>query len=122
MNNEKQVPLPRIPLHVDVEFKKSYARQIDKGILRNISLSGAFLQHVNKELQPEDKVSITFNVSGRIRKVLATVIWSNGSGSGIKFKPFNQRDIQIVDDLMYFAQNSRSTRKNVLDNIFKNVG
>lgn len=115
------IPAPRLPLTMVVEFRRSYARHSDKGRLRNISLTGAFLQTEVIDLGANDKVNLTFVVSGRKRNITATVVWKNTFGCGLKFHPTNNRDVQIVDDLMYFVENTRESRKDVLDNIFKRV-
>lgn len=122
MNEVDQVPSPRIPLKLDVEYRKSYGRSSDIGQLKNISLTGAFLEHRNEKLKANDKVAITFKVGGRIRKINAVIIWTNSGGSGIKFMPTNNRDVQIVDDLMYFVESKREGRRSVLDDIFKRAG
>lgn len=121
MGATEQLPAPRIPLKMDVEFRRSYARDGVTGQLRNISLSGAFLEHANTALTAGDKLSITFMVSGRVRKIHAAVVWSNTLGVGVKFIPSNNRDVQIVDDLMYFVENNREDRRTVMDSIFKQV-
>ncbi len=118
---ESQVPAPRTPLALQVTFRKSYAREETNGILRNISISGAFLEIKGHALRKNDKVQLTFEVSGRIRKIQALIIWTNPAGCGIKFKPTNNRDVQIVDDLIYFVESSRTDKKSVLDKIFKKV-
>ena len=122
--HEKQdtVPAPRIPLQMQIEYRKSYGRQNVKGVLKNISLTGAFLETETLELATEDKVVIEFVVSERRRSMAATIIWKTNSGCGVMFQPFNKRDVQIVDDLMYFVQNRREFRKGILDNIFKQAG
>jgi len=114
-------PAPRLPLILDVEFRKNYARNSELGRLKNISLTGAFLQSSNIEIQPRDKIVLTIIVSGRARKVHASVIWRNPLGCGVRFQPSNNRDVQIVDDLIYFVENQRSSRRSVLDDIFKQV-
>lgn len=113
---------PRIMLDLSVEYRKNYARQHDRGLLKNLSITGAFLEHPNPELRPQDKVNLVFNVSGRTRKVSAQVVWTKPGGSGIQFMPDNNRDIQIVDDLMYFVRNHKASHRNVLDDIFEKVG
>ena len=113
------VPAPRIPLQMAIEYRKSYGRQNTKGVLKNISLTGAFLQTETIELAATDKVVLEFVVSDRRRKMAATIIWKNSKGCGIRFAPFNKRDTQIVDDLMYFVQNNRDFRRTLLDDIFK---
>ncbi|MCM2281173.1 MAG: PilZ domain-containing protein [Bdellovibrionaceae bacterium] len=122
MGTPETSPAPRIPLKLDVEYRRSYARNGEIGHLKNISLSGAFLEHSNGSLKTNDKVLITFTVSGRVRKIHASVVWSNKYGSGLRFSPTNNRDVQIVDDLMYFVESKRENRRDVLDDIFKQVG
>ena len=111
-------PAPRIPLHLDVEFRKSYARQSTKGVLKNISLSGAFLHDPRTEFQNGEKVNLEFKVSGRNRNIQATVVWSNEYGAGVVFHHGNNRDQQIIDDLMYFISSKKSSSRSILDSIF----
>jgi hypothetical protein len=122
MSELDNTPAPRIPLKLDVEYRKSYGRSTEIAALKNISISGAFLEHVNEALKNNDRVAITFKVGGRIRKINAVVVWSNENGAGLKFLPNNNRDVQIVDDLMYFVESKRENRKTVLDDIFKKAG
>lgn len=114
-------PAKRTPLHIDVDYRKSYARDESKAILKNISISGAFLQHSHEELKAGEKLSLKFLVAGRERSVPAVVVWSNALGSGVKFLPQNNRDVQIVDDLIYFVEEKRTDTRGVLDEIFKKV-
>lgn len=119
MNSADNMPATRIPLMLDIEYRKSYGRSSEIGRLKNISLTGAFLEHHNDELKACEKVCITFKVGGRIRKINAAIIWSNGEGSGVKFLPTTNRDVQIVDDLMYFVESKRENERTLLDDIFK---
>ncbi|MFZ4405444.1 MAG: PilZ domain-containing protein [Pseudobdellovibrionaceae bacterium] len=119
--NSKKIPAPRTPLSLRVQFKKNYARTAAKAELKNISISGAFIEGYSVELKIEDKLSLTFVVAGRERKVSAKVIWSNSNGSGIKFLPANNRDVQIIDDLIYYVENQRDGRRGVLDQILNKV-
>lgn len=121
-SKQDKVPSPRIPLQMSIEYRKSYGRQSVKGTLKNISLTGAFLETATLELAPEDKVVLEFVVSERRRRMAATIIWKTAQGCGVMFQPFNSRDVQIVDDLMYFVQNRREFRRSVLDDIFKKAG
>ena len=127
MSSENQsfnhlAPAPRVPLKLEVEYRRSYGRSADHGQLKNISLSGAFLEHDNGELKVSDKLAVTFKVGGRIRKINALIVWSNESGSGVRFLPTNNRDVQIIDDLIYFVESKRENRRTVLDDIFKQTG
>lgn len=114
-------PAPRTPLHLEVSFKKNYAREESKGTLKNISLSGAFLECGAHSFKQNEKVNLTFVVAGRERKIASQVIWMNSNGCGVKFLPTNNRDVQIVDDLIYFVESSRSGRRDVFDLILKKV-
>lgn len=112
---------PRLPLEMKVEYRKTYGRSCHLGLLKNISLTGAFLQIHEPDISPKDKLVLTFNVSGRERKIQAKVIWTNSIGCGVELKPFNNRDIQIIDDLMYFVKTNRESQKVLLEDIFKRV-
>ncbi|HEY8272703.1 MAG TPA: PilZ domain-containing protein [Pseudobdellovibrionaceae bacterium] len=114
-------PAPRTPLFLEVGFKRNYAREDVKGILKNISLSGAFLEFQGDSPKANEKLYLRFVVSGRERKIAAAVVWGNSHGCGIRFMPANNRDVQIVDDLIYYVENSREGRRDVLDKIFKKV-
>lgn len=121
-NMSTTAPAPRMPLQLDIGFRRNYARRAEQGKLKNISLTGAFLQFAEiQHLDPKDKIVIDFTVSGRKRKIQASVVWKSGDGCGVQFHHTNNRDRQIVDDLMYFVENSRSTQRSVLDTIFKKV-
>jgi hypothetical protein len=65
---------------------------------------------------------MTLNVGSRIRKLSAVVVWKNKNGFGLKFNHGNNRDLQIVDDLMYFVENKRESQKDVLEDILDKVG
>lgn len=121
MNQSTQnPPSPRIPLELSIEFRKSYSRASDEGRLKNISLSGAFIECSSK-FAKNDKLNVTFEVGGRVRKIAAKVIWTNERGAGIMFQHFNNRDVQLIDDLMYFVENGREERRDVLSELFKKV-
>lgn len=114
-------PAPRLPLKLPIEFRKNYSRKSDYGDLRNISLTGAFLIHDTEEFVVNDKINIHFKVSGRERTLNASVVWLGENGCGLRFHPDNNRDVQIVDDLMYFVKGRRVKNKTVLDQIFSKV-
>ena len=115
------IPAPRTPLHLEVSFRRTYARETTTGVVKNISISGAYLECEGEVFKANEKLQLTFEVGGRTRKVMAQVIWLGSHGSGIKFLPTNNRDVQIIDDLIYFVENSRTDRRSVLDSIFKKV-
>ena len=122
MEDTLSVPAPRTPLNLEVSFKRNYAREETKGTLRNISITGAFLEFTGGQVRANEKLNLVFVVAGRERKVAAHVIWANSAGAGVKFVPMNNRDVHIVDDLIYFVENSRTDRRSLMDNIFKKVG
>ncbi|MEK6554139.1 MAG: PilZ domain-containing protein [Bdellovibrionota bacterium] len=116
-------PAPRLPLQLEIEFRRSYSRREEHGRLKNISLTGAFIEFESPAhvLGPQDKLVVKLLVSGRERSIPASVVWHNERGCGIRFRPTNNRDTQLVDDLMYFVENSRTGQRSVLDTIFKKV-
>ncbi len=114
-------PAPRIPLFIEIEFRKNYGRIAEMGVLKNISLSGAFLSHNHHDLEANDKICLTFNVGDRRRDLQAQVVWTNQFGAGIRFLPANKRDVQIVDDLMFYVKSKRESRRFILNTIFKEV-
>lgn len=114
-------PAPRTPLSLEVSYKRNYAREAAVGVIKNISLTGAFLEIDSTDVRANEKLNIVLTVAGRERKVAAHVVWISDSGCGVKFMPVNNRDIQIVDDLIYFAENERSESRYVMDSIFKKV-
>ncbi len=122
MEDTLKVPAPRTPLNLEVSFKRNYARDETKGTLKNISISGAFLEFSGGDVRANEKLNLLFIVAGRERKVAAHVIWTNSLGCGVKFMPQNNRDVQIVDDLIYFVENDRSGRRSIMDTILKKVG
>lgn len=119
--NSNQAPEPRTPLHLDVSFKRNYARQESTGTLKNISLSGAFLEISNHDLRKNEKINLTFVVGERERKITAEIIWANSVGAGIKFMPQSGRDVQIVDDLIYYVETKRMGYRGIFDGILKKV-
>lgn len=121
MNTNNKIPAKRIPLTKDIEFKKSYARQNSKGILKNISLTGAFIEENNKILKKNENLVIIFKVNDNNRSIKAHVIWTNEYGAGIQFKYTNQRDHNIVADLIEFVTTKKDKGKITLEDIFKKV-
>jgi hypothetical protein len=115
------LPAQRTPLKLDVSFKKIYSRSDSKGTVKNISLTGAFLEHRGENFKANEKLHLKLNVGDRARKIACQVIWVNSFGCGIKFLPLNNRDVQIVDDLIYFVKNHKAEQQDVLDGIFKKV-
>ncbi len=119
--NPEHSPAPRTPLNVGVQFRRSYARDDSSGLLKNISISGAFLAHKDSSLRPGEKLNLNFSVAGREREVTAVVIWHNSYGCGVRFVPQNNRDLQIIDDLIFFVEEKRQGTRGILDQILKRV-
>lgn len=114
-----QVPASRTPLHLDVSFKKNYARKDTFGTLKNISITGAFLEVSEHDLRKNEKLNLTFVVAQRERKIAAEVVWANSVGVGVKFLPQNARDIQIIDDLIYFVETKRMGFRDTFSDFLK---
>lgn len=114
-----KIPAPRTPLHLDVSFRRNYARKDTNGVLKNISLSGAFLEISSHDLRKLEKINLTFVVAQRERKIAAEVVWTNSLGVGIRFMPQNARDVQIVDDLIYFVETKRMGQRDIFSEFLK---
>lgn len=114
-------PAPRTPLHLSVSFRRSYARNDEHGNLKNISLSGAFLEISNHDLRIDEKINLTFIVAQRERKITAQIVWKNSLGTGIRFMPQNNRDVQIVDDLIYYVETKRMGHREILGGILEGI-
>jgi hypothetical protein len=118
--SNEQKPQPRIPLSMEIKFKKNYGRNTIPGILKNISLSGAFLKVDNiSKVSHNEKISLVLEVAGRKRAITAYIIWQNSEGCGVSFRHSNNRDLQLVDDLMYFVENDRSERREFFADFLK---
>ncbi len=118
MSEVVTTPAPRVPLVLPIEFRKTYSRSSSKGGLLNISLTGAFLEHIPEGLDINDQIHLHFKVSGRERVLQAAIVWKNTKGAGIQFNPENNQDVQIIDDLIYFVRTRRESRREVLNSIF----
>jgi hypothetical protein len=114
-------PAPRTPLHLNVSFRRSYARCDSNGTLKNISLSGAFLEISDHDLRAEEKINLIFVVAERERRITAQIVWKNSLGAGIRFMPQNNRDIQIVDDLIYYVETKRMGHREILGGILDGI-
>ncbi len=110
----------RFKVELDLDFKCNYARDYNKASVKNISTSGALIQ-TDIPLKPAERINVFFKVSGRERKIAAHVVWIGEQGVGVKFDHFNNRDLQIVDDLIYFATEKTSSTKDLLDSILSKV-
>jgi hypothetical protein len=113
-------PARRFPVELAFDFKRNYARQTSKAEVRNISLTGALIK-TDQQLKPSEKINVYLSLSGRVRKVAARVIWVNEKGVGLQFQPFNNRDLQIVDDIIYYATEKTSSTKSLLETILNKV-
>ena len=121
-----------IPLNLDVVYKKSYARHFKNGQLKRINNSEAYLfiekdkfvfnhrkySDDKKSLNLKDKISIVLKLGERKRTLQASVISTDSYGAKVKFHFYNNRDYQIVDDLIYFIEKSKEKRRQRLDFIF----
>ena len=104
----------------NVEYKKKYARHFQIGRLKDISNSEAYLLTKNNKasLNLKDEISILFKLGERKRVIQASVISSDAHGVKLKFHFYNNKEYQIVDDLIYFIEKSKEERRQSLDLIF----
>lgn len=112
----------RIPLSLGIRYRKNYSRRIDKGTLKNISLSGAFIEDPEAQLKEDEKINLTFELAGRTRNIAAKIVWINQEGAGINFIHSNNQDEQLIDDLMFYVEEKKDNRREILDLIFTKVG
>jgi hypothetical protein len=120
--NGTTTPAQRHTLLFEVEFKRNYARRHTKANMKNVSLTGAFLENPeNLDLEKDEKINLNLFVGGRARTLQATVIWKNHLGCGVRFAHSNNRDLQIIDDLIFYVESTRASQKSVLADIFKKV-
>jgi hypothetical protein len=113
-------PAHRHSVELAFEFKKNYSRTSSKAEVCNISLTGALIK-TDQPLKPSEKLNVYLSVSGRTRKVSARVVWVGDRGVGLQFQPFNNRDLQIVDDIIYYATEKNESTKNLFDSILNKV-
>jgi hypothetical protein len=120
MDSTQNSTAQRFSVELDLDFKCNYARDFNKATVKNISTSGALIQ-TDVTLKPAEKINVYFKVSGRERKISARVVWVGENGAGVCFDHFNNRDLQIVDDLIYFATEKTSSTRDLLDSILNKV-
>lgn len=105
MNNLS--PAPRTHLELDISIKRLYARKPMTAHLKNLSLSGAFIELPIDGIFKDDKIKATFNIADRERTIELKVVWRNAEGLGVKFIFENNQDTQMIDDLLYFVQSGQ---------------
>ncbi len=125
---EKQQDL--FPAYLNVEYKKVYARDFTCGQLRHINNSEAYLstpsipsknpisRDSKKALKSQDKISIVLVLGERKRILQASVLSTDSRGARVKFHFLNNRDYQIIDDLIYFVEKAKESRRKKLHFIF----
>lgn len=111
----------RVRLNLQVDMRKNYWRKSRKVSFLNISQTGAFIMIPKADLSVDEKLSFKLNVGNRTRSIEAKVVWHNEFGAGIHFVFKSQRDMQMIDDLMYFIEAGKEDQKAVLHNIIKKV-
>ncbi|AZZ36373.1 PilZ domain-containing protein [Bdellovibrio sp. qaytius] len=97
-------PAPRTHLELDVSVKRLWARKAMTASLKNVSLSGAFLELPVDGIFKGDMLKATFVIAKRERTIALKVVWKNEHGLGVKFMFDNHQDILMIDDLLYFAE------------------
>lgn len=115
------LPAPRTRLNVSVVFRRKYAREDEKGCLKNISESGAFLAQTGAPLPVGSKVHIILDFLGHRREIVAEIVWSNSNGGGLRFLPNVGRDKLAVQDFIEYINEQKNSRNSTLDLIFKKV-
>jgi hypothetical protein len=113
-------PAQRFAVDISLEFRRNYSRNSDRAQVKNLSVTGALVK-TEMPLKLSEKINVFLTVSGRTRRVPAKVVWVGDRGVGLVFQHFNNRDLQIVDDIIYYATEKTSTDKSLLDTILSKV-
>lgn len=108
-------PAQRVQLYLEITYKTNYGRNEQKAVLKNISLTGGFLETNVTQLRVQDKIKIFFVVADREREIKSEVVWLSAEGAGVRFLPKNNQDHQIIDDLIYFVETRQVGYKGYFD-------
>lgn len=110
-------PAKRTYVGQEITFKLAYSRTTSKGLLKNISSTGAFIQSEGL-VAKLGKIVVTLIGYGNERDIAAEIVWTNEQGYGIKFIPRNKRDLRIIEDLVECSEKLKSERLNCLPKVF----
>ena len=105
----------RTELRLEIVYKTIYGRTPQKAIFKNISHTGACLEMNDSKVRIKDQIKIVFTVADRVREIRAEVIWKSNDSCGVKFKPKNNQDILIIDDLIYYVKNKTIGYKSLFE-------
>ncbi len=99
-------------VNTKILFRPSYARKNYEGMLKHISPEGAFIEtNLPKSTK---KLSITLSVANYQRKIDAEIMEHGPKGLNIKFTSLGNKDIQMIDDFMFFEKHNKKSKKNLL--------
>lgn len=103
---------PRIKVNYKIALKKLFSNNQDMVKIKNISMSGAFIEMSTEDFNTREMVGLNFVVSDRERVVQARIVWKSNEGIGVQFHPQNFQDQVIINDLIFFLQNKIGTVNN----------
>ena len=106
----------RVSLFLEIHYRTNYARTELTAVLKNMSLSGGYLQIDTAKFMVKDKFKIEFVVGERERLVPAEVVWKNAEGIGVRFLPKSNQDRLIIEDLLYFVEEKQIGREIIQGN------
>ncbi|MEN0060075.1 MAG: PilZ domain-containing protein [Bdellovibrio sp.] len=101
-------------------MKLSYARERKTAVLKNISLTGAFVEF-GQSPHEAHKVSLLLTVAGYSRELTAKVVWMNNRGYGLQFALRNGRDVRLLEDFIECAEELQHQRLDCLSQVFKKI-
>lgn len=111
----------RVKLNTPILFRRPFARFEEKGALKNMSVTGAFLAHQGQPLKPQTWVELILNTGSITRRLKAQVIWTGPHGSGLKFETRYQKDRILVEDFLDQVKLIRQSRWENLEKIWNKV-
>lgn len=117
---KSQPPAPRTVFNLEVQFRKSYARAISNGRLRNISLTGAYLE-CTEFFHLQERFQFHFFIGGQLHFVAAETVWRSSNGYGVKFITIKKRDTRVIEDVVQIAESMRYGKQQLLSNILKSA-
>ena len=108
------------PEKIQVLIRKIYDRKNQPGSIKQISLEQALLSG-NLQLEAEDRLFLAIKIGRRQRRLEAYVKKIDSSGTWIQFDLKSSQDLQFVDDLIYFEEQARCWRRQMMHNIFESL-
>ena len=103
---------PRFKVDYSIALKKLFSNNQDMVKIKNISMSGAFIEMTTEEFNTRELVGLNFVVNDRERVVQARIVWKSKEGLGVQFIPQTFQDQVIINDLIFLLRHKVGTINN----------